>query len=243
MPIMKKWCVFLVILLAPISMSQTNKFGTQVDEAWYEKNALLYQSPEIQGSPTQGEGLPLASNGLDLTDAKFNLQFPALQFRAWVSPDRSIITTNPTVEEAREKKYILITDSYCALNGEAGFSEQIIVQAVRRLENTTENKFLKESIVKIGTDDMLYLSYREDTISRPDYVVPAAAISNKLRVLADRVEPISTIYMNNFFTTYYRAHFKIQRLIDSLAINQGKITFQHGWKKSDFCSFDLNRLP
>jgi hypothetical protein len=240
---MKKLCIFPIIFLLSIAMSQTNKLGTQVDEGWYDKNAPLYQTPEIVSLLTQGEGLPLNSAGTDFTDAKFRLQFPPLQFRAWVAPDRSIVMTNPSVEEAREKKYAGIADSYCAVSGEAGFSEQLIIQAVRRLENTTENRALKEAVVKSGRDDMLYLTYQERTNLRPESTVSAVAISGNLRIPADQVESVVTIFADNTFTTFYRANFKIQKLIDSLAISQGKVTFQHGWKKSDFCSFDLNKLP
>lgn len=250
---MKQKFVFLVIVTLPIVFGQAPSIGTQVDAVWYDRMALLYQNPEVRSSTDrEAEFYSFSTKSRDLTSARYPYQYIPLNYQAFIGPSTDgkggvVITSNPSFSEAFRQGLGLIDDSLCFLLGEAAFSERVIRNSVENLENVINNEGLKQAVIAIGKQDRVYLEYTDTTSVRPERLANAVAVVNGTRVPADNISStrldIEVGQNSTKYTSHLRAEFNLKRLSEASAIQTGKITFQHGWQKSDFCSFDLNKLP
>ncbi len=248
-----------LILALSVVLAQSSQFGTQVDENWYDKMALLFQTPTIVPNSygTDPDYTPLSSGGAlvnDRSEASFPSLYEPLRFAAYVGPNADgkggvLILTNPSIAEikATGQKIGTVPNSVCYLLGEAAIGERIIRNSVMNLENAVGNEELKTAIVSLGKQDRVYVEYDDATYTRPERLQQVVAIAESQRVGAEKIVVDSTSVQVSQsytkYTTYYRAEFSLSSLLKAGAIKDGKVTFQHGWRKSDFCSFDLNKLP
>lgn len=247
---MKRILIGLALVVSA-AIAQSATYGTQVNAAWYDRVAALYQNPPIESFSTT-EALAIGATGFDNTAAKYPTQYPPLFYRAYVGPSADgkggvVVTSNPSPTDARAQKLALVEGSTCVLLGEASLSERIIRNNVADLENVVNNAPLRDRIVALAQLDRLYVEYVDITFSRPDKVAAVVATVSGVRVPAEKILEVDLDVTTKQgyvqYTASYQAEFSLKRLIDAGAVQQNIVTFQHGWSKSDFCAFDLSKLP
>jgi hypothetical protein len=166
---MIKTLTVTLILALSVVLAQGSQFGTHVDENWYDKMELLFQTPTIVPNTygTDPDYTPLSSGGAlvnDRSEASFPSPYEPLRFAAYVGPNADgkggvLILTNPSIAEikATGQKIGTVPNSVCYLLGEAAIGERIIRNSVMNLENAVGNEELKNVIVSLGKQDRVYV--------------------------------------------------------------------------------------
>lgn len=138
-------------------------------------------------------------------------------------------------------------DDWCELMGETTLAESLIRSAAAKLQPLADNAELKKTVLALGKADLLYLDYQTLSYRPPADKQLAVATFNNKRVYAEAVDTLMSTPdptgASSQYWNFYRARFSMTKVVQANIIQQGKITFKHGLKNSDLCSFDLTKLP
>lgn len=208
----------------------------------YDQLAQKYQNPPLTpGTLKYGDDSGIASGALNTYNPLMTMAFAKSGDAkvAWYADLKS-------AEAAGYKYSDMLSRSTCTLLNGTALADRMMRNSVYDLENLTDNPTLKTMIVDAGAAAVLYLEY-STLESSSDDKTKAVAVAGNRRVPAAEVlvtdRSVNTTQYSTTYTIYYRAKFKIADLEQAGAIEGGKVTFQHGWRQSDFCAFDLSQLP
>jgi hypothetical protein len=243
---MRKTIALLPCVLLSTTLAQSESYGTQVDSAWYDRLANEYQNPVIAPRYGSEEFNTLGDN----TEPKYPNLFKPLVFFVYSKKSddgKGVMVINPTPDQIKAQNLNYVNDARCALLAEAAMSERIIRNTVDNLENVVGNDNLKATVLALADQDKVYLEYADTRYTKSDQVQNVVAVANGTRIAADKISLQNTVVnVSGSYISYkleFQAEFSLKRLKETGAIQGDKITFQHGWQKSSFCTFDLTKLP
>lgn len=227
---------------ACVSVALAVTTGTPFTATLYDQLAQKYQSPPLTpGTLKYGDDSGIATGALNTYNPLTTMAFAKSGDAkvAWYADLKS-------AEAAGYKYTDLISRSSCTLLNGAALADRMMRNSVHNLENLVDNPTLKTMIVDAAADGVLYLEY-STLESSSDDKTKAVAVAGSRRVPAAEVlvtdRSVNTSQYSTTYTIYARAKFKVADLEKAGAIQGNKVTFQHGWRQSDFCTFDLSQLP
>lgn len=234
---------FSALTLLAVISNASAAYGTTFTDATYDQLAQKYQMPPIK-SGTYKYGID--DSGLDRSKL---VTYPPLTTAAYIKDGDTGVHWFSTLSLAKDAGFSdkdVYFGSTCNLLNGAALADRIMANSVLDLLNLTNNPALKTQVISSASGGLLFLEYT--TIeSGSTATVNAVAVAGPTRVPATKVtvadRTSNTSQYGTSYTVSYRAAFSISDLEKSGAIQNNKVTFQHGWKVSDACSFDLTQLP